>query len=857
MYEWGAKKLLVSHSVAVFTSLRDPLKLRLPRSISLCVIRLPPAFLALLVYAVVSLTPFRVHADGSIPAGNIDSANSGTDDVQAESDLGRVLRWSSVVARIDDPKIQIDGVVDEPSWTRATQQSTFYVVSPDTLEVADVRTEIRFFYNDKGFYFAASMDQDDSTLVERLSSRDRGFINRDYISLYLDTSGTGRYGFWFQLSLGDSRSDGVLLPERNFSDSWDGAWYGRTARSSDGWSAEMHIPWSIVNMPRVEGARTIGVFVQRRIAHTDTRFGWPALPSTRPKFLSEFKPLILQDVRPRQQFNLFPYVASSYDDVNERKEESMGVDLFWRPSTNFQVASTIRPDFGTVESDSVIINLSAIETFFPEKRLFFIEGQEIFHTTSRSSGYGSSMVLLHTRRIGQRPIRPDLPEDADFSSANFRQPTDLIGAVKSTGQFGPIRFGILGALEDDTVFAGTRADGESVFVTQSGREFSAMRVLFESSDNGYRGIGVLSTDMSHPTVKAQSHAIDGQFSTDSGKYRVESQLIMSDVSDQPNGYGGFADIYYAPSQGVSHRLSLDKYDGHLDLRHSGYLSRNGLEGVSYRYQTERFPDGRFRGLSTRVSVDYVTNLDDEIIRAELDARHEMTFHNRSRLRFEFEYSPTRFDDRNGYDAGSFRLNPTRELGYRFISDTSQRLYLYLRGDFREETLEGTSMQHGVSLNWRPVDRLTFSMNLSYNDRDGWLLYRGNRQFNTFEAQGYSPRLTTLYFLSAKQHLRFDFEWQAISASQRTRFVLPVGHKKLQPIDPTDAGTNDEFTISQLSMQLRYRWEMAPMSDLFVVYTMTGELPDGENRSLSDQFNDTFNNPVSEGLILKLRHRIGS
>ena len=450
-----------------------------------------------------------------------------------------------VVARIENPQIDIDGIVEEPSWDRATRHDRFYVIYPDTLEESDLQTEIRFFYNDKGFYFAATMAQDLTTLVERLSARDQGFINRDYVSLYLDTSGEGRYGFWFQLNLGDSRSDGVLLPEKQFSDSWDGAWYGQTARTETGWSAEFHIPWPLVNMPRVDGPRQMGIFAQRRIAHTDTRVGWPALPNTKPKFLSEFQPLQFTKVNPKQQFNVFPYVSSSLDGVKDDSEQRAGVDLFWRPATNFQVATTFKPDFGNVDADAVIVNLTAIETFFPEKRLFFIEGQEIFATTQRSSGFGSSLLLLHTRRIGERPIYPDLPEGSDFSNTNFSRPSELNSALKSTGQVGPLRFGVLGAIEDDTTFLGTNQDGENLAISQSGRQFSAFRTLFESSRGGYRGIGFMSTSMSHPTMEANTHGIDAHYANESGKYRIETQWMMSDVMDQRDGYGAFVDFVYA------------------------------------------------------------------------------------------------------------------------------------------------------------------------------------------------------------------------------------------------------------------------------------------------------------------------
>ena len=157
-------------------------------------------------------------------------------------------------------RMHIDGRLDETAWQGLEVHEDFRLIDPDTLEPAVLSTKVRMFYTQRGFYLGATMVQPADTLVEHLSGRDQGWLNRDYFSFTLDTSGEGRYGFWFQLNLGNSVSDGTILPEREFSDSWDGAWHGATARTEDGWSAEYFIPWSLVNMPKANGTRTIGIF---------------------------------------------------------------------------------------------------------------------------------------------------------------------------------------------------------------------------------------------------------------------------------------------------------------------------------------------------------------------------------------------------------------------------------------------------------------------------------------------------------------------------------------------------------------------------------------------------------------------
>ena len=167
-------------------------------------------------------------------------------------------------------------------------------------------------------------------------------------------------------------------------------------------------------MPKANGTRTIGIFAQRNVAHADERYAWPPLPWTKPQFLSEFQPLALRDVSPRQQYSATPYVSASYDGLGGGGiEPKAGVDVLWRPSSNLQVAATLNPDFGNVEADDVVVNLSNYETFFPEKRLFFQEGQEVFTTSRRMS---DDVKLLHTRRIGAPAMRPETPDGVTLAT---------------------------------------------------------------------------------------------------------------------------------------------------------------------------------------------------------------------------------------------------------------------------------------------------------------------------------------------------------------------------------------------------------------------------------------------------------
>ena len=149
----------------------------------------------------------------------------------------------------EDADLRIDGHIDEAIWSQIQPFNNLKVIEPDTLADAPYKTDLRMFYTERGIYVSFDMDQPADTIVQRFAPRDAFEVNRDNVGFTLDTSGDGRYGYWMNLSLGDSQMDGTILPERQYSREWDGAWYGATQRTANGWSAEFYVPWSQMAMP--------------------------------------------------------------------------------------------------------------------------------------------------------------------------------------------------------------------------------------------------------------------------------------------------------------------------------------------------------------------------------------------------------------------------------------------------------------------------------------------------------------------------------------------------------------------------------------------------------------------------------
>lgn len=783
----------------------------------------------------------------SAPAGS----PSGSVQIDVQLDQPLILQeWSHEEAAID-----IDGRLDETAWQQALAISKMKVTEPDLLTEPPYRTDVRLFYTDRGIYVSFDMEQPADTLIRRLSGRDDRSQGRDYVSFTLDTSGEGRYAYWMNLALGDSQADGTALPERQYNSNWDGAWYGATAQTESGWSAEFFVPWSQMTMPKTEGARKLGFYSARLVAHLNQKWGWPAYPRSQPKFMSVLQPLQVQGVDPRQQWSFFPYASSTSDQVAEDVSYKAGFDLFWRPSTNLQLTATANPDFGNVEADDVIVNLTAFETFFPEKRLFFLEGREIFQATPRADtrGHGGTVTLLNTRRIGSSPRVPDdVADDIEFAVTETGQPTELYGAAKATGQVGSFRYGVLTAFEEDTSLY---SDQRERF-TAEGRDFAVARFLYEDTSNGaYRALGTMSTLAAHPDSDASSHGIDYHYLSETGVWKFDGQFLYSNLDEEGEGAGGFVDIEYTPRMGLTHKFELAHYDDTLDINDLGFLRRNDV--TSMRLSSEWIASGfeSFRDFNIEPWLRYEENGEGEIVRGGLGSDAKFKLNNLSTLKLGAKYFPKRYEDRNSFDNGTYRIEERSSIELGYSTDPSKKFSYFVNTMWGGDGVDGKYAKGSVGIFWRPVDQLNFELSTSYRNRDGWLLHQEDRNMTAFDAEEWMPKLNMGYFFTAKHQLNVALQWVGIKAEEDKFYLIPASSGDLIEV-PKPEAESDDFTISQLNFQLRYRWQIAPLSDLFVVYTRNG-FEDPPSASFSELFDEAWEDPTSEQLVVKLRYRLGT
>jgi hypothetical protein len=765
------------------------------------------------------------------------------------------------ITRIEqsDAEITIDGFIDEDVWKDLPVIDGMKVIDPDTLADTPYETHVRFFYTERGIYLSAMNFQPQETLMARMTSRDVK-LERDGFVVAIDASGEGLYGFYLRINLGNSLTDATILPERTFNFQWDGPWLARTQALENGWSAEYYIPWSMMPLPQVDDDRKIGIYLERQVGHLQGE-AWanPPLPGTVNQFLSAFEKYELKDIEPRRQLTYYPFASGIYDGVRDESTYKVGTEIFWRPTSNSLLSASLNPDFGNVESDDVVVNLTAFEVFFPERRVFFLEGQDVFNTSPRTSGRGGPggpISLLNTRRIGGAAIY-DVPDDVNVMPTDLSQPSELLGAVKLTGQSGNWRYGTLLASETESQIAGTLDDGTQVTLNAVGRDFSIARLLYEdTSSGGRRAIGWMGTNLTHPTIDATAHAVDMHYFSADNRFVIDTQIMHSNV-DGKTGNGFLGDVAFRPRRGLQHGLRATYIDDTLDINELGFLTRNDQMNLDYNMFNIESDVPGLRQRTTSLFISNQWNTDGEPVRLGLFLNRGYNTLNNNTYDVSLRYFPERIDDRLGRGTGDFKVEGRYGLNLGFRTNPADKLAFNFDLNLDQDELGPARTGASARFTWRPNDRFSSDLRLDYTDREALLVHKGSGSYTSFESHQWAPQLEMNYFLNAWQQLRFTLQWTALKAFEDRFWQVDSQNLDfLQPVAKSDDDSNN-FTISRLTFQARYRWEIAPLSDLFVVYTRGSNLPTDSFETFQDLLVQSWTDTIVDTLAIKLRYRFGS
>lgn len=345
--------------------------------------------------------------------------------------------------------LRIDGRLDEAAWQAAPAITD--LVQRDPVEGAPVseRTTIYVLYDDEALYVGAMLhDSAPDSVTARLGRRDAN-LDADRFGIFIDPYHDRRSGYYFGVNAAGTLYDGVLLNDDWDDDSWDGVWEGKVARTESGWTAELRIPYSQLRFYQ-QDAYVWGVNFVREIARKNERAYLAYTPRNESGFVSRFYDLVgIEQITPPRQLEVLPYATLRAEYTEQapgnpfndgaRYVPDVGADLKLGLTNNLTLNATFNPDFGQVEVDPAVVNLSDRETFFPEKRPFFIDGASVFNFGSggANNNWGFNFGnpnLFYTRRVGRAPSG-SLP-GGDYDYVDRPGGSRILGAAKLTGRLG-------------------------------------------------------------------------------------------------------------------------------------------------------------------------------------------------------------------------------------------------------------------------------------------------------------------------------------------------------------------------------------------------------------------------------------
>jgi hypothetical protein len=529
----------------------------------------------------------------------------------------------------------IDGRLTDDVWSMAQPADSFTQEDPSEGEPSSERTELRVVYDDEALYVGARMfDAQPAGISQRLSSRDNRDADADLIEVYLDPMHDHLTGATFRISAAGVQRDAIVFNDTWNDDTWDGVWQSAVSVDAEGWSAELRIPLSQLRFP--SGERQMwGINAMRFIRRKNERAWLELVRKNENGLASRMAHLTgLDGLRPKRHVALLPYTAARAEFVQPATADNpfndglrgfaaTGLDVKWGLTSNLTLDGTVNPDFGQVEVDPAVVNLSAFETFFEEKRPFFLEGAQTFGNFGvggSNSFWGFNTQdpnIFYSRRIGRAP---QVEASGDFVETPAA--TTILGAAKLTGK---TRGGwSIGLLEAVTESESARTVSGAIGSRATVEPFTNYFVGRMQREVGRRaGVGFMTTavtrNLSTPALKdaLAGHAYvvggDGYWFVDSkrdwvitgklsGSYINGTPAMIEKAQRAAQRYFQRPDapqVSFEPS-----RTSLGGYAGRINLnRNSGLAQVNAaLWGVSPGFESN---DLGFHGSGDRAGAHTV------------------------------------------------------------------------------------------------------------------------------------------------------------------------------------------------------------------------------------------------------------
>ncbi len=819
----------------------------------------------------------------SVFAGNFPGEDSLT------GDNVRTVRIYTT-SRVTGQAPVIDGLLDDACWNQGDWAGDYTQWIPNEGAPPSQPTFLKVLYDDKNIYVAIrAVDYEPEKISHKAARRDE--IAGDIVGICFDSYFDHRTGFEFDVTASGQRIDLMLTNPMNGDNNWNAVWKAKTGMEDTAWTVEMEIPLSQLRYSTAE-KQVWGMHSWRWIDRLQEESDWEPQTSTGPGMLYLFGELHgIENLPKSRRIEIMPYVLGKMNTFPKEAGNpfakngrnwlgNAGLDAKIGLTSNFTADVTINPDFGQVESDPSVMNLTAFETFFEEKRPFFLEGKNIF-----SFDYNNSS-LFYSRRIGHAPsYSPDITDNQYIQTP---ENTPILGAVKLSGKSAKgLSVGVLESLTANT-FAKISTDGITSnkmvepmtnytiarvqqdinegntvvggIFTATNRYIDKPELNFLSNAAYTGGIDVLhhwhdkeffvDARLTGSTIEGSTQAlINLQRSSARYYQRPDINYVGLDSSlNRLSGYGGSIKIGKGSKGLWRYSTELDWNSPGLELNDLGYMQMadvvNQSNEISYFVN---HPVSIFRTYNIGIGQNNGFDFGGRNTYTEADAWVYMEFKNKWAMNASSAYSLESLDTRKLRGGPAMLLPPKWDHSFYIRTDPSRNIFFDVRSNLTDagnNSNKSWSVHPGFTTT--PSSIFKFSVRFDYEDNLNELQYVDTKTIGnsnlyilgtidqqtlglTFRLDYYiTPEISLQYygspFASTGKYIDFKEVTNPKADSYTGRFakLQTAGNGDQYDVVGGSSATtwsfdNPDFNFSQFRSNLVFRWEYRPGSQLYFVW----------------------------------------
>jgi len=630
----------------------------------------------------------------------------------------------------------------------------------------------------------------------QITARDADILD-DYVEIIFDFSGDANSAYGFRVSANGSINDFSIDRDSRENRDWDGIWQPKISFDDGEWIVQLLIPWSTTlyqvkenNEQKIESKVTeLKFYAAVWNQKSRTKIALPAISQIRTKFMTNFQTVTLE-YQSASEFFIEPYLTYDYELMSNTTEQRTGLTLVWKDPSK-AISYAYLPDFGQVESNELVLNLSAIETFFSEKRRFFLDEAELYDIRGPEN-----LRIFHSTRIGS------------FSGPND-EVLNIKHALKYSQLFENLELGYIYSKEEGGA-------------TNSGRQFEVVRGRFSKNE---QNIGLLLTQTQNVFANRKSDVYTADFNLElEGAFRMfgffsASKIIIAEERDK-KGNAGFLGISWDWNDNWSNELSIIDYGEDYDLSDAGFVARN--DRLQFEFETSfeitKYSLSQFFESSEHVvGIEVVRNQTGLSLGEKIAFENEWVLVDKQKIILEIELVSDFLDDNftRGNNLVALPASSFFELEYE---NTPNSEWLFsLDAKSGSEGIDGSFHGLGGSLSYSLFKNTSLTIGLDRIEFDSYLIWDEGNDLVEYQASETEFEISINTRIGNSQSVDLKLESVALKANA-LRVLNATQNGEL-----FDSGAQaEDLSIGELAMSIRYRYQPNQHLNWYLVYSRGGE-----------------------------------